>query len=107
MTATQQCPLTFAVYDAKGNPASIDGLPVWATSDATKVALDIATDAMTAVARAVGPVTTENVQVSVQVDADLGTGVQPIIGLLDVQIVGGTATVVNISAGTPEEQPKP
>lgn len=106
MTDTQQAALSFTVVDAKGNPAQIDGTPTWASVDETTVTVTPAADGLSAVVKAVGPVTSEgtSVQVSVQVDADLGTGVTPLIGTLDVTIVAGTAVAVNLAAGTPEEQ---
>jgi len=104
LTATQKCALTFAVVDAKGNPASVEGVPVWDTSDPSKITVDASTDGMTATANAVGPLTTTPVQVSVTADADLGEGTRAIVGLLDLTVVAGEAVSVNISAGTPEEQ---
>jgi hypothetical protein len=104
MTATQECPLSFEVHDAKGNPAAVDGVPVWSTADDTHVAVDAAPDGMTATIRAVGPATTSPVQISVTADADLGAGVRPLVGLLDVSIMAGEATVIAITPGTPVDQ---
>jgi hypothetical protein len=106
LTATQQAALSFTVVDAKGNPASIDGTPTWSSVDPSTVMVEPATDGMTAVVKAVGPVTTPgtSVQVSVSVDADLGAGVTPLVGTLDVSVLAGTAVAVSLAAGTPEEQ---
>jgi hypothetical protein len=104
MTATQQCALTLAVTDAKGNPATVDGVPVWSSADETRVSVEAAADGMSATIFAEGPATTQPVQVSVTADADLGEGIKPLVGLLDVTIVGAEATVIAITPGTPTEQ---
>jgi hypothetical protein len=104
MTATQQCDLSIEVFDSKGNPATIDGTPVWSVSEEAYLTVEPDTDSMTALVKAVGPITTSPVQVNVTVDADLGEGVRQIIGVLDISVVAGEAVSIGISAGTPEEQ---
>lgn len=104
MTVTQQCDLQIEVFDAKGNPAKVDGVPVWSSSEETYVTVEAEADGMSALAKAVGPVTTLPVQVNVTVDADLGDGVRHIVGVLEVSIVAGEAVSVGISASVPEEQ---
>jgi len=104
LTATQQCALAIEVFDAKGNPATVDGVPVWSSSEPAYVTVTAGVDGMTADAVAVGPVTSSPVQVNVTADADLGSGIQQIIGVLDVSVVAGQAVSVGISAGTPTEQ---
>jgi hypothetical protein len=104
MTATQQSDLTFEVEDSKGNPAQVEGTPAWASADETRVIVEAAADGMTAVIKAVGPMTTSPVQVSVTADADLGAGVKPLVGLLDVTVLAGEASVISITAGSPTEQ---
>jgi hypothetical protein len=44
------------------------------------------------------------IQISVTADADLGAGVTPIAGTLDIEVVGDQAVSVGIVAGTPAEQ---
>jgi hypothetical protein len=56
-------------------------------------------DGLSAQIDAVGPL--GNFQVTVTVDADLGEGVKPLIGILDVEVVASEAVVVNFQAGTP------
>jgi hypothetical protein len=100
---TQKSALAIQVLSLKGNPAPIDGVPVWAVSDPALLSLaDVSADGLSATVNAVGPVGTG--QVSVNVDADLGEGIVPVIGVLDVQVVGGDAAVVQISSGPAEEQ---
>lgn len=97
----QQVGVTVAFVDKKGNPAAVDGIPTWASSDAAVVALTATADGMGAnlVAGATG-----TCQISVTGDADLGAGVVPVIGTLDVQVVAGTAVSAVITPGTPQPQ---
>lgn len=105
MTDTQQVGLTIQPVDAKGNPAQVDGAPVWASSNTEVVSITAAPDGMSATAVAVGPLGTATI--SVKADADLGAGVTTIAGTLDITITGGVATTVTITAGTPTDQVPP
>lgn len=103
MTDSQQVSLTISPVDRKGNPAPVDGIPAWASSNTEVVTVAPAPDGMSAVASAVGPLGTATV--SVTADADLGAGVTEIAGSLDITITAGSASTVTITAGTPTEQP--
>jgi hypothetical protein len=102
MTVTQECLLTVAFKDAKGNPAKVES-GEWSSSnpDIIKVFPDTA-DLTKCIVAPVGPTGTG--QVNVKADARFGPEVKEVIGVLDVEIVGGEATVVEISAGVPQEQ---
>lgn len=102
ITDSQKFTATIAPVDAKGNPAQVDGVPVWAAPDATTVTVTPAADGMSAEIAAVGPV--GSVQVSVTADADLGTGVSSLVGTLQVDVVGGAAVSLQISTSAPVEQ---
>lgn len=103
LTDTQQATLSIQPVDKKGNPAPVDGVPVWASSNTEVLTVEPAADGMSAVAKAVGPL--GSAVVSVKVDADLGSGVTELSGGLDVSVSGGGATSITVTAGTPEEQP--
>ena len=103
MTATQQVDLTIAPKDKKGKPAALDGVPVWATDNTDVLALTPSADGLTCTIVAVGMVGTANVQVTG--DADLGSGVAPLIGTLAVTVTPGQAVTIDITPGTPSEQP--
>lgn len=105
MTATQQCALALEITDSHGNPAQVDGVPAWSSADDGKVSVEPSADGMSATIFAEGPMTTAPVQISVTADADMGEGIKPLVGLLDVTIIGGEATVIAITPGTPTEQP--
>ncbi|WP_321377058.1 hypothetical protein [Trichococcus shcherbakoviae] len=99
---TQKCAMAVTPVDAKGNPASVDGPPSWTVLGNLIVTLEPSDDGLSCNVYATG--TLGSTQVQVTADADLGDGVVPITGLLDVQVVGGDAVSLSIAAGTPEEQ---
>jgi len=105
LTKVQQVALSVAFLDAEGDPAPVDGDPVWSVANSTIGHLDVdPSDAMKAtfVADMVG-----TTQVNVQADADLGDGVKTITGLLDIQVLAAEAVTVAISAGTPTDAVPP
>jgi hypothetical protein len=61
-----------------------------------------AQDGLSAVVKAADELGTT--QISVTADADLGEGVAPIAGTIDIEVVGGQAVALSIVAGTPAEQ---
>jgi hypothetical protein len=100
LTDVQKVVGSIAPRDAVGNPAPVDGIPVWASSDTAIVMLTPAPDGMSAVVEAVGPLGTA--QVSVSADADTGEGVATITAVADIEVLASQATAVGISFGVPE-----
>ena len=100
LKSDQKVTLSVAFFDAAGNPAVVDGIPVWSVSAPGVVTLHVAEDGRSAVAVADGPAGT--VTISVVADADLGEGSREIVGVLGIQVVSGEAVFVALSAGTPE-----
>src|SRR5262245_27492916 len=100
LTDLQKVTLSVSFVDAAGNPATVDGAPTWSSSDSSITVVTPSADGLTAVASTVGPLGTS--EVSVTADADLGTGVTPVTGTLDVQVVASQATAATIGTGTPE-----
>lgn len=105
LTADQQVGLSFAATDKYGNSAGIDGAPTWSSSDESKVTVSVGADDKFATAVAVGPIGTA--QVSVRADADLGDGAREVVGVLDIEVIAGEASIVALSAGTAEAKPAP
>jgi len=103
LTDSQQVALTVAFADKAGNPAPVDGAPVWTSSDETVVTVTAAADGLSAVATAVGKLGTA--QVSVAADADLGAGNTTITGVIDITVLAGAAVAAVVSAGAPTEKP--
>lgn len=102
LTDIQKVDLSISPKSAVGNPALVDGTPVWTVSDDSVIVLDIDDDGMHAVASTTGKL--GSVRISVEVDADLGEGVKTIVGLLDIQVKASEAVSLDVSAGTPTDQ---
>jgi len=103
ITNDQRVTLRIQPLDRYGNPARIDGVPVWTQSDATLGTLEPSADGLTCTFTSLGPLGTT--QVNVAVDAAIGPEVRTLFGVLDVQIESGEAVSVGIIAGTPEQKP--
>lgn len=107
ITTDQNFPdVTLAITDAQGRPAAVDGVPVWASSDSTVLAVQPAADGMSAV---VNPVAAGTARITVSADADLGAGVLEITGVSeDVNVTIGTAhqaTTMVLNLGPPVDKP--
>lgn len=83
-------------------PAMVDGVPVWASSDPTVLAVTPAADGMSAVVDTVTPGTA---RISISADADLGSGVVPITGASEnINVTlgpAGPASVMTLDLGAP------
>lgn len=98
----QQVSVAFTAVDRRGNPARLDGAPVWSSSDPLILTVTPNDDNSAAVL-AVGPTGTAQVQVTV--DADIGSGIRNLVGILDVEVVAGEAVSLDLVPGTPTTQP--
>lgn len=103
LTDSQEVTLTVTPVDKKGNPAVVDGVPTWGTSDDTVLTVAAAADGLTALVTATGKL--GDAQINVSADADLGSGVTSLTGTLDVSVVAGQAATLGVTAGVPAEQP--
>lgn len=101
LTATQQIELAIKPLDRKGNPAQVDGIPQWSSSNTEAITLQPHEDGLSciAIANKLG-----DAQVSVKADADLGEGVEFITGALDITVVAGKASMLTILTVPPVEQ---
>lgn len=102
LTVDQVADATAEFTDAYNNPARIDGVPQWSSADETILTIAPSEDGMTAVATPAGPL--GMVQVSVRADADLGEGMQEVILLGEVEVVGGRAVGGRVIFGTPRDK---
>lgn len=102
LTDTQKATCTIDPRNAKGNPAPVDGVPQWSTSNPAVATVIPAVDGLSADVVAVSVGTT---QISVIADADLDVGeIREITGTLDVTVKASEAVTMGITAGTPVEQ---
>lgn len=97
LTTEQFLPFTIELKDGKGRPKDYEGDPVFASSDETVATVEM-------VDRANGKVNSGipgTATVTVSVDADLGAGVQTIIGTMDVEVTLDPRTGARIMTLTP------
>lgn len=85
--------LRLKITDKHGNPAKVDGVPQWATSNAETLNVTQDENGMAGSVSAVGPVGTA--QLTVTADADLGAGVEQITGTADFEVVAGKASAID------------
>lgn len=102
LTDIQKVAVSIQPVDRRGHPAQVDDVPVWSSSDETLLSVVAAPDGMSASVLAVGQL--GHAQISVTADADLGDGVESIVGILEVDVVASKATGLTITAGTPVDQ---
>jgi hypothetical protein len=101
----QRVTASVSPVDARGNPAPIDGVPVWAVVGPAVLTLEPSSDGLSCVATTTGELGVT--QLTVTADADLGEGVVTISGLLDVEVIAGIAVGLSVAAGVPEDIPTP
>lgn len=107
ITTDQNFPnVALTITNAKGGAATVDGVPVWASSDDTVLAVLAADDGMSA---SVNTVAAGVARITVSADADLGAGVTEITGVSeDVTVTIGTAsqaTTIALNLGEPVDKP--
>jgi hypothetical protein len=94
--------VVLTITNATGQPATVDGVPVWASSDETILKATPAADGMSGVVDTVGPGTA---RISITADADLGAGVTTITGVSeDIDVTLGPshqASVMTLNLGAP------
>ena len=108
LTTAQQFPnVVLTITNAAGQPAPVDGVPVWASSDETVVTVVAAADGMSAVVSSVAP--GGPARVTVTADADTGTAVSTITGVTeDIMVTldpAQMASVMTLDLGTAAPKP--
>lgn len=95
--------VVLSIFAADGvTPAKVDGIPVWATSDATMISVKPTADGMGADVETVAP--GGPVRITVSADADMGAGIVTITGVSDdITVTPGlpVAAVMKLDLGTP------
>lgn len=102
LTDAQKVRLEVNPLNKAGNPAKIDGDPVWSSSDPSIITIEATPDPKVVFAVTTG--TLGLAQVNVKADADLGAGVREIASVLDVEVIASEAVTLGIQAGTPEDR---
>jgi hypothetical protein len=94
------------ITDRAGNEAPIDGDPVWRTTDPALMTVDPdPADARVAICVPMDNAADQTVIVECVVDADLGEGMEPLIGVLTFAITGGRARFVELAVESREDKP--
>jgi hypothetical protein len=103
----KQVEVQVSYVDAAGNPAAVDGLVAWDSSDQSVVDVLVDdNDSTLATVRAEGGV--GNCQVTATADADLGAGTRSLVTTMDVTCVAGEAVAGTIApVGEPVDIPAP
>ena len=99
LTVDQKVVLTIRPVDRGGNPAPLDGVPVWSTTDTDLLTLTPAADGLSCAVITTGKLGAG--QVNVVGDARIGDEVKNISGALDVNVQAGEAVNLTIEAGAP------
>lgn len=102
LTDTQDCDVQVQGRTRKGSIAQLQNVTFAGSDDAVATVTQDAADKSKAV---ISAVTAGIMQVTATGDADLSDGVVDLIGVLDVVVGAGQATVVELVPGTPREQP--
>jgi len=98
ITNEQKVEVTLAPTTEAGNPATLDGAPVWTvvSGDAT---LEVAADGLSAFL--VSGAADVNSVIEVTADADLGEGVVTLTDTIDLAVVAASASALGLVAATP------
>lgn len=105
LTVTQQVELFLRPIDVRGNPAPVDGIPTWETSDSNLIDLVPSIDGLSAVVKARGGV--GHVQITAVADARLGPEVRTLAGVLEIDLVPAEAVSLGLFASAPTEIEEP
>ena len=99
LTDSQEVVVNVSAVSAAGNPAPIENVEVTSSDDTllTVINVDdvfkIVTTGKTGVA-----------QIVVKADALIGDGVEELLGIADVEVVGGKAVKIDVVFGVPQEK---
>jgi len=103
ITGQQKVRLTIDPRTATGDPATIDGVPTWLSSNPSVITMEPdPNDVNAQYAVAVGVEGTSIV--TVECDADLGSGIRTVSGELEIEVSNDAseASSVGIVPGTPQ-----
>ena len=99
ITNEQKVEVTLAPLTAAGNPATLDGAPVWAVVEGGDATLEVAADGLSAfLVSGAADVTS---QVTVTADADLGEGVVTLTDTIDLVVVAAPANALGLVVAAP------
>jgi hypothetical protein len=103
LTDIQGFNVAVAFQDSRGNPATVIAAPVWAASDENLLTVTPSDDGLSATVVAKGPLGVG--QVTLNADGGPNAGDDPIVGVLDVEVVSSKATQAVFSPAPATDQP--
>ena len=99
ITNEQKVEVTLAPVTEAGNPATLDGVPVWAVVEGGDATLEVAADGLSAfLVSGAADVTS---QITVTADADLGEGIVTLTDTIDLAVVAAAASQLGLVAAAP------
>ncbi len=102
MTTEEKVPVQVAFTTKHGKPATVDGKPIWASTDESVATVTgVSEDGLTAFVESAGPGVC---QVTCKADADLGEGVREITLTAGVEVRDAEAEGGEIMGGEPVEK---
>ena len=102
LKVNQKAEVVLKVTDSKGNPAALDGAPVWSLSSTDLADLTIAEGGLSATLLPKGQ--TGSLVVQVHGDGDLSEGVRDLLGELQVDLIPGDAVKIALEMGPASDQ---
>lgn len=95
---------TLHPLDGGGQPAALEGVPTWVSSDTTVLTVNVAPDGLSGTLVATGKL--GNATVAIDAQGDLtGHGSDPLQATIVVTVVAGDASSLNPTPGTPTPRP--
>lgn len=102
ITVTQQVEATLNPQDSRGNPAKLDGVPTWSSSDEAVATVEASADGLTAKVKAQG---IGIAQIRATADADLDPGENRMIDAVgDIEVRAAEAVSLGVTFGAATEQ---
>jgi len=98
ITNEEKVQVTLAPTTAAGNPATLDGAPVWTVTEGDAT-LDVAVDGLSAFL--ISGAANTNSKITVTADADLGEGVVTLTDTIDLAVVLASANALGLVVATP------
>lgn len=99
ITNEQKVTVTLAPTTEAGNPATLDGAPVWTVTEGDAT-LEVAADGLSCTL--ISGEADVNSKIEVVADADLGDGVVNLVDVIDLAVVSAAASTLGLVAGDPE-----
>lgn len=100
MEISQKVTGSVSFMDRHGNPAPVDGKPVWTNSDEAIVSMVVAEDGLSAEFTALSLGT---VSITCDADADLGEGVKSIVATGALSVLPAEAVSAEIKFSEPQD----